>query len=125
MVGEGRIAAPEPKAGRTLHDAASMRNLGQEETRRAANLQDTSGAREGVGQAIALPSPVLASATPVLRALMEAVVVGVQNGDVASAQAAARALVAFLNGIAASDAADTVIEIAERRATYRIRPPAA
>ena len=116
------LAVPEPKAGRTLHDGASTRNLEHVEARRTANLQDGPGAEEGVGQALVVSrTPSVAHAAPVLRVLMEAVLAGVQRDDIVSARAAAKALVAFLDGLPTPGAGGSVIKLAERRAVYTSR----
>ena len=65
-------------------------------------IWDGPGVEEGVGQAFVLPrTPSAAHAAPVLRALIEAVLAGVQRDDIVGARAAAKALVAFLEGMPA------------------------
>ena len=76
-----------------------------------------------MGQAFVLSrAPSVASPAPVLRVLMEAVLAGVQRDDIVSARAAARALVAFLDGIPVASAGNNVIKLGERRAVYGSRP---
>ena len=117
------LAVPEPKAGRTLHDTASTRNLEHEKARRTANPQDSPGSTEGVGHVVTLQSSAaLTSAAPVLRALMEAVLVGVQREDVAHARAAARALAAYLEGLPQATPTDGVIKLSDVSATYGMSP---
>lgn len=60
----------------------------------------------------------VAHAAPVLRALIEAVLGGVRRNDVVSARAAARALVALLDGLPAPATGNNVIKLAERREAY-------
>lgn len=75
-----------------------------------------------MGQAFVLSrAPSVASPAPVLRVLMEAVLAGVQRDDIVSARAAARALVAFLDGIPVASAGNNVIKLGERRAVYGSR----
>ena len=83
------------------------------------NLQDGPGAEEGVGQSFVLSRAAsVAHAAPVLRVLIEAVLAGVQGDDIVSARAAAKALVAFLDGMPTPGARGNVVKLAERRAVY-------
>lgn len=73
-----------------------------------------------MGQVVTLPSSAaLTSAAPVLRALIEAVLVSVQRDDVAHARAAAKALAAYLEGLPLAASTDSVIKLSDVHAAYR------
>lgn len=60
----------------------------------------------------------MASAGPALRALLAGIIDGVQRGDIVSARATAKALVALLDALPAPSSDGNVIKLAERRADY-------